>query len=29
MIAVDKDDLISLQMLLQGGADTTRRDKVS
>ena len=29
MIAVEKDDLTSLQMLLQAGADTTIRDKVS
>ena len=29
MIAVEKVDLTLLQMLLQAGADTTLRDKVS
>ena len=29
MIAVEKDDLTSLQMLLQAGANTTLKDKVS
>ena len=29
MIAVEKSDLTSLKMLLEAGADTTRRNKVS
>jgi ankyrin repeat protein len=28
MIAVDKEDVTCLQMLLQAGADTTLKDKV-
>jgi hypothetical protein len=29
MTVVDKEDVTSLQMLLQAGADTTLKDKVS